>query len=190
MLLFYNISISLYYLAIRLAAVFNPKAKLWVKGREGLLDRIEKECTGFKGKTVCVHCASLGEFEMARPIMEGIKSSSPDTRLILTFFSPSGYEVRNDYDLADHVYYLPIDTSNNANRFVLAINPSRVVFVKYDLWYHYLNESKNIGAQLILISAQFRPNQFFFKLYGSIGRRTLHLLDQIFCVDKPSKDLL
>ncbi len=173
-----------------MASFFSPKAKKWIDGRAGLLSKIEQQTVGFEGETVWVHCASLGEFEMVRPIIEGIKMSKSSTRVVLTFFSPSGYEVRKDYELADHVFYLPIDSKSNATAFINAIKPSTVVFVKYDLWFHYLNEAKKVGAKLILISAQFRKKQHFFKFYGSIGRRMLRLFNRIFLVDEASKKLL
>ncbi|MGB1318788.1 MAG: glycosyltransferase N-terminal domain-containing protein, partial [Flavobacteriales bacterium] len=116
MLVFYNIAIWLYSLGVFLASFFNPKAKLWLGGRKKILDKIENEVEPFSGETIWVHCASLGEFEMARPIMEGIKSSGSNSRIILTFFSPSGYEIRKNYDLADYVFYLPLDTKSNALR--------------------------------------------------------------------------
>ncbi len=158
MLLFYNIGIRLYGLGIRVASLFNSKAKKWLEGRKDLLEKIEQETTSFSGETLWVHCASLGEFEMARPIMEQLKEVDSKLRVVLTFFSPSGYEVRKNYTVADHVYYLPLDTSSNAKRFVQAIRPTKVIFVKYDLWFHHLNAAKELGAKLMLISATFRPN--------------------------------
>lgn len=189
MLVFYNIGVQLYGFGIRIVALFNPKAAKWKNGRIGLLQRIEQEIASFAGKTVWVHCASLGEFEMARPIIEGIKKEENKTRIILTFFSPSGFEVRKDYALADHVFYLPLDTAHNARRFIAAVSPSTVVFVKYDIWYHHLNEANKIGAKMILISAQFRSTQQYFKFYGGIGRKALQLFDRIFLVDKNSERL-
>lgn len=190
MLLLYNIGIQLYDLSVNIAAFFNPKAMKWVSGRIGLLDRIENKLSDFQGETVWVHCASLGEFEMARPIMEGIRDAQPATRIVLTFFSPSGYEIRKEYEVADHVFYLPVDTRSNALKFIGILRPDIVIFVKYDLWFHYLEEAKNAGAELLLISAQFRREQQYFKFYGGIGRRALKLFDRIFLVDGNSKELL
>lgn len=190
MLVLYNIGIRLYYFGVFISNFFNSKAKLWFEGRKNLLEKIEQEVGGFSGETIWVHCASLGEFEMARPIIEGIKKSSSDSRVILTFFSPSGYEIRKNYDLADHVFYLPLDTQSNASRFVKTIKPSKTIFVKYDLWYHHLNEAKKFGSKLMLISAQFRPDQPYFKVYGSVGRNALKLFDRIFLVDSKSEKLL
>jgi len=189
-LVFYNIGIQLYYFAIRIASLFNPKAKKWLEGRTGLLTKIEQETSGFSGETLWVHCASLGEFEMARPIMELLKQQDSNLRIILTFFSPSGYEIRKNYELVNHVFYLPLDTKSNAKEFLNAIKPNTVIFVKYDLWFHHLNEAKKQGAKLMLVSAQFRPNQQYFKFYGATARKALKLFDKIFLVDVNSEKLL
>jgi 3-deoxy-D-manno-octulosonic-acid transferase len=189
-LTFYNIGIRLYHFGILVGSLFNPKAKKWREGRKDLLEKIEQETSGFYGETLWVHCASLGEFEMARPIMEQLRKTDSKLRIILTFFSPSGYEIRQNYKGADHVFYLPLDTPQNAKRFIQAIKPTKVIFVKYDLWFHHLKEAKAFGAKLMLISAQFRPNQQYFKFYGSTGRTALNLFDRIFLVDENSKKLL
>lgn len=189
-MLFYNIGIRIYALAVRVAAIFNVKARQWVDGRIDLLTHIEQTAGSFRGETLWVHCASLGEFEMARPIMERLKKTHPEWRIVLTFFSPSGYKIRKNYALADHVFYLPIDTPVNARRFVQAIKPNKVIFVKYDLWFHHLNEAKRFSAKLMLISATFRPEQQYFKFYGSVGRNALQLFDRIFLVDHNSEKLL
>jgi 3-deoxy-D-manno-octulosonic-acid transferase len=190
MLLLYNIGIRLYGLGVRVAALFNSKAEKWVHGRQDLLGKIERKTASLSGETLWVHCASLGEFEMARPIMEQLKEADSNLRIVLTFFSPSGYEVRKNYEAADHVFYLPLDTPSNAKRFVEAIKPDKVIFVKYDLWFHHLNAAKKIGAKLMLISATFRPSQPYFKFYGSIGRQALRLFNRIFLVDSDSEKRL
>ena len=190
MLLFYNIGIQLYGLGVRFASFFDLKAKKWVNGRRGLLEKVEQEVGAYSVETLWVHCASLGEFEMARPIIERLKKADSELRIVLTFFSPSGYEVRHNYPIADHVFYLPLDTPSNANRFVAAIQPSKVIFVKYDLWFHHLNEVKKLGVKLMLISATFRPNQPYFRFYGGVGRNALKLFDRIFLVDSDSEKLL
>ena len=190
MLAFYNIGVHIYSFAVFIASFFNPKAKLWLQGRKGLIELIERETSGFSGETIWVHCASLGEFEMARPVMERLKESDSKLRIVLTFFSPSGYEVRKNYTVADYVYYLPLDTHANAKRFVAAIKPNKVIFVKYDLWYHYLKQAKKHGATLLLISAQFRPSQQYFKFYGIVARRALLMFGKIFLVDEASEQLL
>ena len=190
MMLLYNIGIRLYGLGVRVASFFNPKAKKWIEGRKGLLRRVEKEAGAYSGETLWVHCASLGEFEMARPIMEQLKKADANLRIVLTFFSPSGYEVRKNYEVADHVFYLPLDTPSNAKRFVNAIKPTKVIFVKYDLWLHHLSAAKDFGANLMLISAMFRASQPYFKFYGSVGRKALKLFERIFLVDAESEKLI
>ncbi|MCF8459276.1 MAG: 3-deoxy-D-manno-octulosonic acid transferase [Flavobacteriales bacterium] len=190
MLTFYNIGIRLYHFEILVGSLFNPKAKKWLEGRNDLLEKIEAKTSRFSGETLWVHCASLGEFEMARPVMERLRQTDSNLRIILTFYSPSGYEVRQQYEVADHVFYLPLDTPQNAKHFIRAIKPTKVIFVKYDLWFHHLNEAKKFGAKLMLISAQFRPSQQYFRFYGTTGRAALKLFDRIFLVDENSKKLL
>ncbi len=190
MLLFYNIGIRLYGLAVRIASLSNSKAAKWVEGRRGLREKVEQETASFSGETLWVHCASLGEFEMARPIIEQLKVADTDLRIVLTFFSPSGYEVRKNYSVADHVFYLPLDTSANAKWFINAIQPTKVIFVKYDLWFHHLKAAKDFGAKMMLISATFRVSQQYFKFYGSTGREALKLFDRIFLVDENSEKLI
>ncbi len=190
MLLFYNIGVRLYYLGVFVASFFNAKAKRWIDGRKNLLEKIGHGVEEFNGETIWVHCASLGEFEMARPVIEGLKKSKPDVRIVLTFFSPSGYEIRKNYQLADYVFYLPLDTPPNADRFVEVVRPTMVIFVRYDLWYNHLKAAKDFGANLMLISAQFRPSQPYFKFFGGVGRKAIRLFDQIFLVDVDSDKLL
>jgi len=188
--LLYHLAITIYHTALRIAALWHPKAQLWVNGRKGLLERIEREVRPHQGRTVWVHCSSLGEFEMARPIMEALKADPIPPRIVLTFFSPSGYGIRKDYAGADHVFYLPLDGEANAQRFMAVIRPDAAVFVKYDLWWHFLKTAKTHGAQLVLISAVFAQRQHFFKWYGGHGHRCLHLFDRIFTVDGNSVKLL
>lgn len=190
MLLFYNIGIRLYGLGVRIASLFNPKAKKWIDGRYELLAKIEKETASFSGETLWVHCASLGEFEMARPIVERLRTTDSNLRIVLTFFSHSGYEIQKNYKVADHVFYLPLDTPSNAKRFVQAVKPNKVIFVKYDLWFHHLKAAKDVEAKLMLISASFRPDQVYFKPYGTVGRKSLERFDRIFLVDADSEKLL
>jgi len=187
----YDSIIAIYHLGLRIAANFHPKAKLWVDGRKGLLTKIASEVGHFDGKTVWVHCASLGEFEMVRPIIDSLKSRPTDVpRIILTFYSPSGHEVRKNYSGVDHVFYLPYESKENARRFIAAIRPHVVVFVKYDLWFHFLNAAQEKGSHLILISAQFAPHQYFFRWFGAHGRKCLAAFHHIFVVDDASRKLL
>lgn len=186
----YTIAIAIYHTALRMAALWHPKARLWVDGRRGLMERIESEMRPHDRKTVWVHCASLGEFEMARPIMEEMKAREDAPRIVLTFFSPSGYEIRKEYAGADHVYYLPEEGRSNAERFIAAVRPDVAVFVKYDLWWQFLRAAKQRGARLVLISAIFAQRQYFFKWYGAHGRACLRLFDRVFTVDEASVALL
>lgn len=137
-----------------------------------------------------IHCSSLGEFEQGRPVIEAFKKQYPDYKILLTFFSPSGYEVRKNYDKADWVFYLPLDLGNNAKRFIEAVNPSVVIFVKYEFWYRYLNNLKKKNIKTYLISAIFRPNQEFFRSYGGFARRMLKCFTHLFVQNERSVELL
>ncbi len=189
MLWFYNIGISLYAFGIRIASLFNPKAKLWIKGRKNIFDQLA--AIDFSEATVVwIHAASLGEFEQGRPIIEQIKTDYPASKILLTFFSPSGYEIRKNYDLADWVFYLPIDSKKNAQRFLNRINPTLAIFIKYELWYHFLYELQQAKIPTLLVSALFRKDQFFFKSYANGFKKVIQGLDHIFVQNKHSKNIL
>ena len=187
----YNLSIFFYSILIRLTATFNIKAKQISKGRK-------QTFTGLQAKIkhdrpiVWVHCASLGEFEQGRPIIEAIHKQYPQYRILLTFFSPSGYEIRKNYDLADYICYLPADTKKNAERLIELVRPEVVFFVKYEFWFHYINELKKRNIPLYLVSAIFRENQLFFKnsLWGKWYRKMLFGFEQFFVQDDQSVRLL
>ncbi len=185
----YSLAVWLYGGVIRLAAFFHPKAKAWVTGRKGLFRHIAAQYRK-EGTTVWFHCASLGEFEQGRPVMEALKEKMPDIRIVLTFFSPSGYEVRKDYRGADHVFYLPLDTRRNARRFVELIDPDLVVFVKYEFWYHFLRVLDERRVPVVLISAIFRPEQWFFRWWGRWFLRMFRVYRKIFVQDDTSAALL
>ncbi|MCY4780965.1 3-deoxy-D-manno-octulosonic acid transferase [Sphingobacterium sp. UT-1RO-CII-1] len=181
----YDIGIGLYTLILRLISPFHTKARLWVKGRRGLFDEIEQ--TIEKGcKPVWFHFASLGEFEQGRSVMEAIKREFPAQKILITFFSPSGYEVRKNTNLADYVFYLPIDTRRNAERFLAIVEPKFVVFTKYEYWYHYFNVLHKNGTVLLLISAIFREDQIFFKWYGGFFRGVLKKVSFFFTQNSES----
>ncbi len=181
----------LYYLGIFVASAFNAKARLWIKGRKKIFIKIEQELKNNDEDKVWFHCASLGEFEQARPVIETFKEKYPDKKIILTFFSPSGYEIRKNYPLADWVFYLPLDTPKNARKLVKLFNPELVFFVKYDLWYFILRELHKKGKKIVLFSAIFRPNQIFFnKIAGKWYGRVLFFFSHIFVQDKASMHLL
>jgi 3-deoxy-D-manno-octulosonic-acid transferase len=166
-MMLYNAGIIFYYAAIRLAALFNHKAKLWVAGRRNIFTRIEAELTQkihAGDKVLWFHCASLGEFEQGRPVIENLKKRG--YKIVLTFFSPSGYEIRKNYEHADAVFYLPIDTPSNAKKFVELVRPQAALFVKYEFWLNYLAALRQNSIPAYLVSGVFRPNQHFFKWYG------------------------
>ena len=188
-LFFYNIFLSLFRFGIWLAAPFNSKAKKWLRGRRNIFQSLEASLSK-EEKIIWIHCASLGEFEQGRPVIERLKATNSKHRILLTFFSPSGYEVQKNYTTADWVFYLPIDGPLNAKRFFEIVRPSLVIFVKYEFWYYYLDECKKRNIPLLLISAIFRKEQFFFKWYGSRARRMLHCFTHLFVQDGHSGELL
>jgi 3-deoxy-D-manno-octulosonic-acid transferase len=185
----YNIGIYLYALAIQLIAPFNPKAKLWVEGRRSWRTRYAR---GFqkKSKVLWMHCASLGEFEQGRPVLEAFRSVRPDWQIVLTFFSPSGYEIRKNYPYADFVAYLPADTPSNVRDFLKIIQPDAAVFVKYEFWANYLMGLRAQAVKTVLISAIFREDQVFFKPWGGFWRDVLTCFTRIFVQNGASLDLL
>ena len=190
MTLFYNIGLSFLRLGFRVAALFLPKAKAFVDGRKNLFQEIEKAFQDQQGQVVWIHCASLGEFEQGRPVIESLKKERPSVKVLLTFFSPSGYEVRKNYKEADYVFYLPWDTSSNAEKFISLTNPTVAIFVKYEFWYHYSMELKSRNIPTISISSIFRDEQLFFKPHGGFYRRILRNFSHFFVQNKGSLALL
>ncbi len=188
--LIYWLAIKLYAVAVNIASVFNPKAKLFVRGRKGLLSNIKYALVNERRPRIWMHCASLGEFEQGRVLLERLRKEHPEYAFVLTFFSPSGYEVRKDYKGADYVFYLPLDSKKNAKRFLDVVQPRLCIFVKYDLWYFLLKQidARNIPA--ILISSIFRRQQIFFKWYGGLNRQMLYFFSKIFVQDSASLQLL
>ncbi|MBN2597056.1 MAG: 3-deoxy-D-manno-octulosonic acid transferase [Marinifilaceae bacterium] len=189
MVLFYNLSIRFYVLMVRIAAFFNPKAKQWVDGRKNLLPKIEEAIKG-EENLVWFHSASLGEFEQGRPVIEKFKEEHPEYKIVLTFFSPSGYEVRKNYAGADFIFYLPPDFPSNARKFVDLVNPKMAFFIKYEFWHHYLKELKKRNIPTYIFSTIFRPNQLFFKPWGRFYRRMLLAFTHFFVQNQESADLL
>ncbi|MEJ7586218.1 MAG: glycosyltransferase N-terminal domain-containing protein [Ferruginibacter sp.] len=188
--LFYNIFLKLYGTAFTVAALFNDKAKLGVKGRKNVSGQIGKTTISPKSQLIWMHCASLGEFEQGRPLLEHLKQLYPDVRVVLTFFSASGYEVRKNYEGADEVLYLPIDSAATAKKLVAALNPSLVLWVKYEYWYYYLHELKRSNIPVLLISGIFREGNPFFKWYGGIWRKMLECFTHFFVQNESSANLL
>jgi len=185
----YNFIIRLYASLVRLVSPFHKKAKLMVRGQKDTY-RILREKRDPNEQYIWFHCASLGEFEQARPMIETLKKKYPAYRILLTFFSPSGYEVRKDYSFADIVCYLPFDTPNRVNAFLDIAQPTLAVFVKYEFWYNYIHEAYLRGIPVYLISAIFRDNQPFFKKNAGRYGKILHFYREIFVQDDHSKELL
>ncbi len=188
----YNLVIHLYVFAIRLAALAgNEKAKQWIEGRRGWREKISSQITD-KEKHIWFHCSSLGEFEQGRPVIEKIKQSDSGSKIVLTFFSPSGYEIRKNYEHADYIFYLPIDTRKNAVDFINLIQPAKVFFVKYDYWFYFLGELSRKSIPVYFISSVFRSNHRFFKkgLVGSFFRKMLSCVSHFFVQNKESEQLL
>ncbi|MDR0509884.1 MAG: 3-deoxy-D-manno-octulosonic acid transferase [Rikenellaceae bacterium] len=185
----YNLLIFLYVMAIRAALPFSRKARLWVRGRRRIFRRL-REAFADNERVVWVHAASLGEFEQGRPLIEAIKAQHPEYKLLLTFFSPSGYEVRKDYKGADHVFYLPADAPANVRRFLRTVRPEVAIFVKYEFWLNYLRGLRRIGCRTFLVSAIFRRDSVFFRWYGGAYRRALATYETIFAQHGLSLQLL
>lgn len=188
--LIYNTALGAYALGARLAGrAGHVKARLMTAGQKQTLSRI-RAIRREGERWVWVHAASLGEFEQGRPLIELLKRERPELKICLTFFSPSGYEVRADYPHADAVAYLPFDTPGNARKFVEALRPEWTIFVKYEFWRNYLRELRRAGSKVYLISAVFRPDQAFFKPWGKPYLGWLRMFDRIFVQDGASLDLL
>lgn len=187
----YNISILLYAFAIKLASFSNQKAKSWIEGRLGVFEALldfRNNCP--QDAVLWFHCASLGEFEQGRALTEKIKEEKPQYKIVLSFFSPSGYEVRKNYEFADFVCYLPIDSPKNAKKFVNILKPEKVFFIKYEYWYNYIDELWKQKIPLFIVSAIFRQKQIFFKPYGLWFRKQLEKIQCFFTQNQESIDLL
>jgi 3-deoxy-D-manno-octulosonic-acid transferase len=189
-LLFYNLFLKLYVLGIKLIRKQNKKAALWLYGRENWREHIKNALGENHTSCIWMHCSSLGEFEQGRPLLGKLRAQHPEKKILLTFFSPSGYEIRKNYPNADHVFYLPMDGKKNANDFLDLVKPELVIFVKYEFWYHYFTAISQRRIPFILISALFRPDQVFFKWYGALYRSMLNTLTHIFVQDTRSQKLL
>ncbi|MEA3495001.1 MAG: glycosyltransferase N-terminal domain-containing protein [Bacteroidota bacterium] len=188
-LLLYNIFLKGYFLFVLIASIWNKKAKQWIAGRKNIFQKIEEAKLTHK-KNIWMHVASLGEFEQGRPIIELLKKQYPDYKIILSFFSPSGFEIRKDYEFADHIFYLPHDGKKNSRKFIELINPKIAIFVKYDFWYWYFKNLHKKNIPLILVSSIFKKEQLFFKKFTGIFKRILLYVNYFFVQDTPSKQLL
>ncbi len=190
MTILYNSVLLILRAIYKIAAWFHPKASAFSLGRKDVFEKLQAAFQNNSGKVVWVHCASLGEFEQGRPLIESLKNEFPDIKVLLTFFSPSGYEVRKNYDKAHLVCYLPWDTASNANKFVALAKPSLAIFVKYEFWLHYSTILNNQSIPIISISSIFRKNQPFFKPYGGLYRNILKKFSYFFVQNNSSLQLL
>ncbi|HEY8687845.1 MAG TPA: glycosyltransferase N-terminal domain-containing protein [Chitinophagaceae bacterium] len=185
---------KIYPLGIRIASIWNEKASLWIKGRKNIFERIKitfnTQHSILNSQVVWMHCASLGEFEQGRPLIEKIRKEYPLYKIVISFFSPSGYEIEKYFKGGDHIFYLPADSAPNAKKFIELINPKIVLWVKYEYWYYYLSELKKRNIPTLLISGYFREDQPFFKWYGNLWREMLQCFTHYFLQNEDSKILL
>ena len=189
MLFLYSIVTQIVQFLLPLFGFFSPKMKLFVNGRKTVFETLEQKINS-SDKTIWFHAASLGEFEQGLPVMEKIKAKFPNHKIVVTFFSPSGYEVRKNNTIADATVYLPLDTKSNAKKFLKLVHPEMVFFIKYEFWPNYLNELKKTNVTTYLISGIFRENQAFFKWYGGFYRKALKTFEYFFVQNESSKKLL
>lgn len=185
----YNIGMWLFERAVGMAALRNKKAKLWKEGRRDILNRMAQSIKP-NDNIVWVHCASLGEFEQGRPIIEHIRKVDPSKRILLTFFSPSGYEIRKNYEGADYIFYLPVDRKCYVKRFMDIVNPTAAIFIKYEFWFNYLDELGKRNIPTYVVSAIFHPKSVFFRPWGCAWRKALKNFTTIFVQNEESKRLL
>ncbi len=185
----YNIAIVLYSLAVKIASLWMPKAKLWSDGRKDIFRRMAQTITP-EDRILWIHVASLGEFEQGRPLIEKIKAEYPQYKILLTFFSPSGYELRKGYENADYIFYLPVDTPRNVRRFLKIAHPEIAIFVKYEFWLNMLFALSRANVKTYIVSAIFRRDSIFFKNVGVLWRRALESFNIIFVQNQDSKSLL
>lgn len=189
MFVIYHLLVNFAAQFIKLLALFNPKMKLFVEGRKVVFQQLEKTIKP-SDQTIWFHAASLGEFEQGLPIMEALKQTHPSHKIVVSFFSPSGYEVKKNNTIADVTVYLPLDTKKNAQNFIKAVHPDLVFFIKYEFWPNYLNELKRLQIKTFLVSGIFRKNQAFFKWYGRFYRKALEAFSYFFVQNESSKKLI
>ncbi|MEY3500241.1 MAG: hypothetical protein RL308_1910, partial [Bacteroidota bacterium] len=189
MLFIYNLIVVFADFILKIAALFNPKIKLFVDGRKSVYKILSNKIKAYD-KTIWFHAASLGEYEQGLPVMERMKSRFPNHLIVLTFFSPSGYEVRKNNTIADVTVYLPLDTQSNVEKFMEIVRPDMAFFIKYEYWPNYLNALKNRETPTYLISGIFREDQLFFKWYGGFYRNALNAFEHFFVQNSKSKELL
>ena len=189
MLFLYTIIVQIANFSLKIIAQFSPKIKLFVNGRKPVFEILKSKIKP-TDKTIWFHAASLGEYEQGLPVIEKIKEKFPNHKIVVTFFSPSGYEVRKNNNVADVTVYLPLDTKKNAQHFLKLVHPEMVFFIKYEYWPNYLNELRKLKTPTYLISGIFRENQMFFKWYGGFYRKALETFTYFFVQNESSKKLL
>jgi len=189
MLFLYNLIVQIADFLLKIVAFFSPKIKLFVDGRQLVFPILEQKIKA-SDKTIWFHAASLGEYEQGLPVIEKVKAKYPNHKIVLTFFSPSGYEVRKNNSIADVTVYLPLDTKKNAKHFLSLVHPEMALFIKYEYWPNYLNELRKLGTPTFLVSGIFRKNQVFFKWYGGFYRKALNTFTYFFVQNESSKNLL
>ena len=187
MLFLYNLVVSIAGVFLKIVAIFSPKIKLFVEGRKNVFTILEEKIKP-TDKTIWFHSASLGEYEQGLPVIEKIKEKHPAHKIIVTFFSPSGYEVRKNNNVADITIYLPLDTKSNAKKFLRLAHPEFAFFIKYEFWLNYLKELEHNKIPTYLISGIFRDNQMFFKWYGGFYRKALTSFTYFFVQNEKSKE--
>ncbi|MEP6617591.1 MAG: glycosyltransferase N-terminal domain-containing protein, partial [Ginsengibacter sp.] len=185
----YNIFLWLYRTGISFASLLNPKAKQWIQGRKKIFSQISSQINP-NDRLIWMHCASLGEFEQGRPLLERIKKEYPGYKLMVTFFSPSGYEIVKNHNHADHIFYLPHDSPSNAKKFIDLVNPSLVLWIKYEYWFYYLRYLKQKNIPVLLVTAIFRRDMPFFKWYGNFWKKMLACFTHFFVQNERSKKIL
>lgn len=187
----YNLGIHFFNFGLHLASSFKPKAKLWVNGRKNWREELQQSVNKLQLEdAVWIHCASLGEFEQGRPVIEKLRSIHPNQKIVLTFFSPSGFEIQKKYAQVDYVCYLPVDTKSNARDFLEIVKPKVAIFVKYEFWLNFLFQLKDRNIPTFLISTVIKKHQSFFKWYGGNFRKALRTYHTIYTQDNQSLDLL
>jgi 3-deoxy-D-manno-octulosonic-acid transferase len=186
----YNLTLHLAQVGYWIISLFNLKADLFISGRKDIFKKLEEQFSKNKAPVIWVHCASLGEFEQGRPIIEKLKAEYPNHKIFLTFFSPSGYEVRKNYNQADFVFYLPWDTQKNAQQFISIVKPCVVIFIKYEFWHNYTAQLKKKNIPLLSVASIFRDEQLFFKSYGGFYRNILLNFNYFFVQNDESVKLL
>lgn len=191
MILFYHLFLIAYKTGIHLVSFWNPKAKLWIEGRKNIFEKLQKALPNSRNqKIIWMHCASLGEFEQGRPVLEKLKEKNNDSLFVITFFSPSGYEIAKKKKDFDYVFYLPMDSKKNAKKWIQILKPNLVLWVKYEYWHFYLEEIKRNKIPLLMISGVYRSNQIFFKWYGKFYVKMLDCFSHFFVQNEDSQKQL